>query len=851
MYNLCYVWIIMDVCRLDLLPTHSSAPILKTPYYSTGLGYLRLKIEAIVFRKQEMGLGRRFFSILLLGLCAYAFVQPGESRTSISYESLKESLGKCGCFHRFLKEARIESPTGLDVLSIHRLVDDLIGEYEISAHMTKLASDAKKKRVGFAWDASATASEPPPEVSIADMNLDDTRKFVKDYDLDVSVTLENGESKEDVIQNIERAAQKARQERLDSHVGFVRDEDGVVEIKYIIIGAGPGGLQQAYFLEKHSRDYIVFEKKSRAGSFFSTFPRSRRLSSINRRVVGRSIDGKEASMRFDGNSLLSNDQQLKFSKYSASQFPHASVYQQYLNDYSKKLNLKIQYNSNVVSIKRQRRPWRGDSNSNSPKNLFLVTLDTGAIFRCRVLLVATGLELIRTVPNVDLTDDYASVSLDPRTYLKRRLLFLGTESGEFEAEASTIMQAASQYSSQVSFFEQRGGRIFGTKNRVVGGGLSTRGSIQETYFDNNIFTQVNVHGEANLNRSILLNSSKTTHGTINVGWRYSKKVGVEDVKNGVGDVKNITGLLGEFDDVILCPSFGMNTEMFASNRTIPILRKDLKYPKLNYNYASQNVSHMYFTGILMNSGSSGETERGDQYNSKKRNRAASSKIGGWRYLSRALHNYLEVRYEQRTWPGLRKVPSHAAGITDRVRYRIRQSGGLFNMPGFNGLKDLITFPLSGYFVNDIRRSESLFLHEVPGLPDSASDILLRVKKFHNSDMVLVRHFLTLKFSHNFCQFSKDSKWTGITGFHPVVQLYSLPLNETSKLIVRGKSQLLREYHFAPDEKFQWADDTLHGDTFQKWIERVVLRIISGGHLVPPHVPRFNLEKNECPVIVKH
>ena len=63
------------------------------------------------------------------------------------------------------------------------------------------------------------------------MNLDDTRKFVKNYDLDVSVTLENGESKEDVIQNIERAAQKARQERLDSHVGFVRDEDGVVETK--------------------------------------------------------------------------------------------------------------------------------------------------------------------------------------------------------------------------------------------------------------------------------------------------------------------------------------------------------------------------------------------------------------------------------------------------------------------------------------------------------------------------------------------------------------------------------------------------------------------------------------------
>ena len=35
--------------------------------------------------------------------------------------------------------------------------------------------------------------------------------------------------------------------------------------EYCIIGAGPGGLQMAYFLQAAKRDYIVFERASHAG----------------------------------------------------------------------------------------------------------------------------------------------------------------------------------------------------------------------------------------------------------------------------------------------------------------------------------------------------------------------------------------------------------------------------------------------------------------------------------------------------------------------------------------------------------------------------------------------------------
>jgi len=35
---------------------------------------------------------------------------------------------------------------------------------------------------------------------------------------------------------------------------------------YIVIGAGPGGLQLGYFLERAGRDYVILERGSQAGA---------------------------------------------------------------------------------------------------------------------------------------------------------------------------------------------------------------------------------------------------------------------------------------------------------------------------------------------------------------------------------------------------------------------------------------------------------------------------------------------------------------------------------------------------------------------------------------------------------
>ena len=121
---------------------------------------------------------------------------------------------------------------------------------------------------------------------------------------------------------------------------------------YCIIGAGPAGLQMAYFLKYLQLDFVLFEKEERVGSFFTRFPRNRRLISNNKRFTGNS--DKEFNLRHDWNSLLSEGPHspLLFTAYSSSFFPHADDYARYLNDYANQTDLipHIRYQTQVLDI---------------------------------------------------------------------------------------------------------------------------------------------------------------------------------------------------------------------------------------------------------------------------------------------------------------------------------------------------------------------------------------------------------------------------------------------------------------------------------------------------------------------
>lgn len=78
---------------------------------------------------------------------------------------------------------------------------------------------------------------------------------------------------------------------------------GEERFDYLVVGAGPAGIQAAYFLEQAGRDYLVVEAGEAPGTFFTRFPRHRTLISINKVHTG--WDDPELNLRTDWNSLLS------------------------------------------------------------------------------------------------------------------------------------------------------------------------------------------------------------------------------------------------------------------------------------------------------------------------------------------------------------------------------------------------------------------------------------------------------------------------------------------------------------------------------------------------------------------
>ncbi len=117
---------------------------------------------------------------------------------------------------------------------------------------------------------------------------------------------------------------------------------------YLIIGAGPAGLQLGYFLGKNNHDYLIIEKTNEPGNFFKTFPRHRKLLSINKVHTG--TDDREANLRWDWNSLLSDSEEMLFKHYSKEYYPDRSDLQRYLVDFTNHFGIKIKYNTIVNNI---------------------------------------------------------------------------------------------------------------------------------------------------------------------------------------------------------------------------------------------------------------------------------------------------------------------------------------------------------------------------------------------------------------------------------------------------------------------------------------------------------------------
>ncbi|MEA2599914.1 MAG: hypothetical protein QOF89_906 [Acidobacteriota bacterium] len=160
---------------------------------------------------------------------------------------------------------------------------------------------------------------------------------------------------------------------------------GNVDFEYLILGAGPAGLQMGHHLSRAGHSYLILEAGDCPGHFFKTSPRHRTLI-------------------FDRSSLLSEgDGRLLFEDYSRKGFPSADEMVRYLGDYADFHELNVRCNARILRVEKPR------------PSQFRLHDAAGVLYTCRRLIVATGVNKpnILAIPDIEPAESDVEVPVDP------------------------------------------------------------------------------------------------------------------------------------------------------------------------------------------------------------------------------------------------------------------------------------------------------------------------------------------------------------------------------------------------------------------------------------------------------
>lgn len=209
--------------------------------------------------------------------------------------------------------------------------------------------------------------------------------------------------------------------------------------QYVIVGAGPAGLQMGYFLGEAGRDYVILESEEQAGSFFAQYPRHRQLISLNKPYNW--FTEPDFNLRYDWNSLLTHDNSLMFPDYTKKLYPAADTLVTYLNDFAKKFELNIQYKTRVTHISREAEGQRR----------FILTDQNGNQMSAQCLLMATG-TVKPNIPKIEgeeLIEGYEVHDIELSRFTNKRVAIIGHGNSAFEiaehlsGEAATVQMYTS------------------------------------------------------------------------------------------------------------------------------------------------------------------------------------------------------------------------------------------------------------------------------------------------------------------------------------------------------------------------------------------------------------------------
>lgn len=398
------------------------------------------------------------------------------------------------------------------------------------------------------------------------------------------------------------------------------------DYEYLVLGAGPAGIQLGYYLERDGRDYQILERGQGPGTFFQAYPRHRKLISINKVYTG--TKDPELKLRHDWNSLLTDDLSLLFKEFSHEYFPPAEALLDYLSAFVERFKLKVRYNTDVVRVTRK-------------EDGFVLNVSDGAELSCRYLIVATGVSkpYVPDIPGIEYAENYQEMSIDPQDFVDQRVLILGKGNSAFETADNLIPTAAVIHLASPYPID------FAWKTHYVGDLRAVNNNILDTY---------QLKSQNAILDAETLGIRRTENGAFAVKFKYQH---AED------EVEELI-----YDRVLCCTGFRMDASIFDETSK-PALTIFDKFPSLTCEWESNNQPGMYFIGTLM------------QMRDYKK--STSGFIHGFRYNVEAFAKLMAQKHHGQAWP----YTEHHCDpdvLTARILSRVNGSSALWQQQSFLG-----------------------------------------------------------------------------------------------------------------------------------------------------------------------
>lgn len=405
---------------------------------------------------------------------------------------------------------------------------------------------------------------------------------------------------------------------------------------YLIVGAGPAGLQLGYYLERAGYNFLILEKGLNAGTFFTKFPRHRTLISINKVYTGCS--DRERNLRWDWNSLLTEDPDALMGDYTKEYFPGADHLVDYLQDFAEKHVSHIRYNTEVHKILRDQQGFHAH-------------ITTGDVITGGRLICATGMHKRYTppIPGIELAEPYDKMSLNPEDFTNQRVLIIGKGNSAFETADHLISHAATIHMVSPNLLK------FAWKTHFVGHLRAVNNNFLDTY------------------------QLKSQNGVLDATVENIERDGDGFRVMVTHHRANDTQVKYHYDRILSCTGFQFNIDLFDESCQ-PELDSHIKnrFPRQTEQWESVNIPHLFFAGVLMQQRDYGKSSSGF--------------IHGFRHNIQALFHILNHRYHHVDWPSAQLASQE---IAPRIIESINRSSAL--MLQFDFMADLFVLSETGLY----------------------------------------------------------------------------------------------------------------------------------------------------------